>query len=128
METRAEVIGLYPFDAPEPCHLIEILVHNSQKVFDIGKFTQELTGRSRSDWQVPYGEKIVDLSGSRIIADPWMSDDKKPEWWSNDVRIAFFFHYLDISLPLITPFGKIDLPQPRDFPNRLSFMNYDPPG
>jgi hypothetical protein len=44
-----------------------------------------------------------------------------------DIRVAFFFHYLDRHRPLLTPGGPIPLPEPVARPERLSVITYEPP-
>ena len=39
-----EIIGVYPVEADEPCHLIEIMINRSEgDEVDLGQFTQEIT-------------------------------------------------------------------------------------
>jgi hypothetical protein len=44
-----------------------------------------------------------------------------------DWRVAFFFHYLDFSKPLLSPAGPLELPEPSPRPSRLQFFEYEPP-
>lgn len=127
MHARVEVIGVYPVNAPEPCHLIELWVRGSEMPIEMGAFTQEEPGEPCGNWQVPYDEKIMDAAGSGVVADPWEIGDEESEVWKGDVRLAFFFHYLRIDAPLRTPFGSVPLPVPTQMPARLQFMKYGPP-
>ncbi|MGA2616394.1 MAG: hypothetical protein ABSF26_02215 [Thermoguttaceae bacterium] len=128
MTPRVEIIGVYPIEAAEPCHLVELWVRGSAAEFDIGKFTQEEPGQPQSNWQVPYGEKKINLSGTEIVADLWEIMGEGGDAWKGDVRVAFFFHYLRPSEPMLTPFGRVAIPTPSAMPERLSFMKYDAPG
>ena len=53
--------------------------------------------------------------------------DFEPIEYSGSLRVAFFFHYLDLSRPLETPLGDVALPDPSPAPERLSFMEYEAP-
>ena len=109
MNSRFEVIGVYPIDAPEPCHLIEVLLSGDDNSFDWGEVTQEDPTQPKYNWQVAYDEQLVEEN-------------------KGESRYVFFFHYLDFSKPLITPFGEINLPKPTALPARLADIEYYPPG
>jgi hypothetical protein len=125
MAAEIKAIGVHPVTGPEPVHLVELLIGDCQAPIDIGAITQEVPGEPQANWQVPYDEKIVDPAGQAIVADPFMSK-VPPTTWHGDIRIAFFFHYLDLSRPLRTPLGPVPLPAPTPTPSRLPIMAYDP--
>ena len=125
--SMVEVVGVYPVTAEEPCHLIELRIPGVSDVFNFGSFTQETPGQPRSHWQVPWMERILSADGTKILADD-SGIKRKPDLFRGDVRCVFFFHYLDTDRPLLTPFGKVDLPQPTAKPERLSDINYEEPG
>lgn len=109
MDTQtARIIGVYPVDAPEPCHLCEIEIRADAPEIDFGELTQPIPGQDRSNWQVPYDERLI----SRGV-------DSKV--------FVFFFHYLDLDEPLQSPFGPLRLAQPTDLPSRLQFVKYESP-
>jgi hypothetical protein len=118
MAPRIEVLGVHPVEADEPCHLVELVVHDSDGQFDIGSFTQEIADEPQDNWQMPWDEVVLDSDGGSVV-----SGDSP----SGDVRIAFFFHYLDKNRPLVTPFGDVDLPGETPRPDRLAFLDYEPP-
>ncbi len=126
MNTTIEVIGIYPTEADESVHLVEILVRNSEGRFDLSEFTQEVNGQPKQNWQVPWDERILDSIGEKVIADSF-SVKKKPELWNGIVRLTFFFHYLDFFKPLITPFGLVPLINQKSKPDRLSEIEYKSP-
>jgi hypothetical protein len=68
--------------------------------------TQENENGPQSNWQVAYDEQPL--------------DDKRSRW-------AFFFHYLDLSKPLLTPMGPLELPTPTPLPEHLQQIAYDDP-
>jgi len=108
MATHAKIIGVHPIPADEPVHLIEFLVEGDGKDFDIGEVTQEDKAQPKSNWQVPYDERLLDET------------DGTARW-------AFFFHYLDFSKPLLTPFGSVPLPKPTQAPAHLQGIEYESP-
>ncbi len=119
MNTTIEVIGIYPIEADESIHLVEILVRNSEGIFDLSEFTQEVNGQPKQNWQVPWDERILNSTGEKVIADSF-SAKNKPELWNGNVRLTFFFHYLDFSKPLITPCGVVTLINQNSKPDCLS--------
>ena len=121
-----EVIGLYPVDADPHVHLIELLIHGCTGVFDMSEFTQGSLGLPTSNWQVAYDEQILDERGERVVADGFFAR-VKAELWSGNVRLVFFFHNIDLSKPLKTPFGDVTLPREGEKPERLSSVRYEPP-
>lgn len=123
---RIKAIGVYPVEADEPVHLIELSVFGAQGVFNVGAITQETSGQPCANWQCPYMEQILSASGEDVLADDYEAS-KRPELWKGDMRLAFFFHYLDFERPLLTPFGEVQLPTATELPERLSMMEYEQP-
>ena len=121
-----EIIGVYPIEAPEPVHLIELRVRGAQGIFNVGEITQKIPREPRDNWQAPYMEQIINVSGDGILADDYEAS-KRPELWQGDMRLAFFFHYMDLERPLWTPFGEVELPTESELPKRLSFIEYEQP-
>ena len=122
---KVDIVGVYPVRGPEPCHLIELVIHDSEGEINIADFTQEVAGEPRDNWQVPYMENILNSDGTAILADD-VTISQKPELWRGDVRLVFFFHYLDPQQPLKTPFGEMPVPQPTSRPDRLKIVQYEP--
>jgi hypothetical protein len=120
-----EVVGVYPVEGAERCHLIEIRITDSDGRFELFGFTQA-TDDPRSEWQVPYDEKLLDPGGTRVERDLW--DHRHDEnLWRGDLRLVFFFHFLEVDEPLLTPWGSVELPPPSQLPERLSMINYENP-
>jgi hypothetical protein len=95
--------GLHPIEAPGPCYLFEVGLSDPNS-FDWGSVTQEISGQPSSNWQVAWDERQLD-----------------------ETRWAFFFHYLDLTKPLLTSRGTIQLPDPTPLPTRLEMIKYEPP-
>ena len=108
MVMQAKIIGVHPFEAPQPVHLIELFVEGDVKEFDFGEITQELVGQPRTNWQVPWDERLLEESDGKA-------------------RYAFFFHYLDLTKQLLTLFGPLQLPQPTKAPVYLDDFEYESP-
>jgi hypothetical protein len=121
-----EIVGVYPVQAREPCHLVELLVGSCEGPFDLTLVTQRDRDQPRANWQVPYAEKMLDPSGERVEWDLWDRTGDEA-LWRGDVRLVFFFHYLDTELPLVTPFGDIRVPTPTERPARLDGIEYEEP-
>ena len=121
---RIEVIGVYPVRIAEPCHLIELWVRELAGVLRIIDFTQELEGQPRENWQVPYDEPVLNESGTMQAGDRF---PQRVEAEGGDVRLAFFFHYLDLAKPLLTRAGPLVLPGASAMPSRLRFFTYESP-
>jgi hypothetical protein len=69
---------------------------------------------------------MLDPSGERVEWDLWDRTGDEA-LWRGDVRLVFFFHYLDTELPLVTPFGDIRVPTPTERPARLDGIEYEEP-
>ena len=126
MPSTVEVVGVYPVEASEPVHLIELLIKECVGKISISEITQEVPGQPQSNWQVPYEEKILNGDGTSIKSNPFFGEDSEEDWLG-DVRLAFFFHYLDQNKPLKTPFGEVLLPGESAKPERLNYMEYEQP-
>lgn len=99
------ICGVHELHVSEPCYLIEAELSDSEN-FDWGKVTQEVPDLPQSNWQVPWDER------------PLYKD--KQRW-------VFFFHYLDLTKPLLTPYGSIPLPLPTPLPEHLTSIEYESP-
>jgi hypothetical protein len=122
-----EVVGVYPIDdAPEPCHLIELIIRASD-AFNVGQITQEEAGVPQENWQVAWDAKILDVSGETVVADAWSLPEPDILPAAGETRLAFFFHHLDASKPLLTPLGPLHLPEASPLPSRLRAVEYEQP-
>lgn len=101
-----KIIGVHPVAAPQPCHLIEMEIEEQSTPFDWGGVTQEDSAQPRTNWQVAYDETPL--------------NDESTRW-------AFFFHYLDLSKPLLTPAGRLAIPAPSSLPEHLRHLRYIEP-
>ena len=123
---QIEIIGVYPVQADEPVHLVELRLRGAEGLIKVGDITQEVPDQPPDNWQCPYMEQLLSSSGDEVLADDYEMT-KRPDLWRGDVRLAFFFHYLDLERPLKTPFGEVQLPAESELPDRLSMMEYEQP-
>ena len=108
MGNTATIVGIHEIDAEEPVHLIEIELTGDVAAFDFRDITQPVKGQRRDNWQAAYDERQIDSPTS-------------------NPRFAFFFHYLDLSLPLSTSFGDLAIPPVTPLSERLVNIEYEPP-
>ena len=108
MDNGLQIVGVHPISASQPCHLIEVELRTSLEKFDFGSITQELPNEREDNWQVAYDERQI-------------GGDKECSRW------AFFFHYLALDRPLLTPLGLFTLPEPTPLPDRLKNIEYFEP-
>lgn len=123
--TTAQITGVYPLhDAPEICHLIELAVFDGNGTFDLTKITQVVSDLEPASWQCPYLERIVSVDGLEILTDLDEAEEL-PHLWYGNYRLVFFFHFLDFSKPLRTPFGELNIPRESALPDRLLGISYE---
>jgi hypothetical protein len=108
MTNQAKIIGVHKVDAEEPVYLIEIELLGDIKAFDFEDVTQVMPDRPRANWQAAFDEREVQSPTANR-------------------RFAFFFHYLDLDLPLTTSLGDLPLPDATPIPERLADIRYESP-
>jgi len=101
---------------------VELRVEGDGRL-DLGDITQEDPALSSDNWQVPWGEYVLSSDGTSGVPAPFPG----PLEITGQARVAFFLHYLDPALPLLTPAGPVPLPSPTPRPARLEFVPYEPP-
>ena len=63
---RAKIAGVYPVEADEPVHLVEISIEGGAvDGFDFGEVTQEMADMPRMNWQAPYDERVISETDTR---------------------------------------------------------------
>jgi hypothetical protein len=124
---KASVVGVYKVEGANNCHLVEMEISDCQGPFDFSRITQRVMDQPPSNWQVPYAEQLISWDGTKILTDA-LEFENPVELWKGDIRIGFYFHFLDFRIPLQTPFGDVRLPAPSSRPERLSiFERYEEP-
>lgn len=94
---RAHFDGLY---------LFEVQLDPPDAEVDWGVFTQSPHSTPERERQVPYDERVIDAA-----AGTW----------------AFFLHDVELELPLRTPAGSRELPEPTSMPPHLKNVPYVAP-
>lgn len=94
--------------------LIEAVVVNRDQRFDASDFTQAQIGLPRDRWQAAWAEVYLSPDGTALAVDRWSPAPER-----GDLRIAFFFHYWNETVPLQTSYGEIVCPAPQPMPSRL---------
>jgi hypothetical protein len=118
-----KLIGVYSVPKKESLFLLELEITGDNEVFDLIDFRQPLRkDQNPSMQQVPYLEHQLNRDGS-VKCELYPG----PLRLSGHIRIAFFFHELDLNAPLHTPFGKLILRAPSELPERLSSIKYFEP-
>ncbi len=87
-------------------YVLEVSGDALSEDFSWSEVTQENAEIARDNWQTPYDERPVGLDGKR---------------W------AFFFHFLRLDKPLLTPFGPMQLPALTPLPDHLKDISYEAP-
>ena len=114
-KTSMKLIGLYVVNENPDVTLLELSIDKKANEIDIGEFTQEIENEPRPNWQATFSEKYLDKDGIKIIGD----DINLPSILTGTTRLTFFFYFLDINKPLITPFGQLLLTQRIAQPKRI---------
>lgn len=94
--------------------LIELLVRNRDKRFQLDDFAQRHKGRSKDNDQVAWAEAYLSPDGKSLLVERW-SDP--PE--IDPLRVAFFIHFWDAAKPLQSSYGELSCPAPQPMPDRL---------
>jgi hypothetical protein len=118
---QLQVLGVHPVEeAPDPCFLVELRVGPGMPPLDLTAITQPTSGLPGNGWQAPVDAHLLDAEGtSGQVLEGGARRAVQPP-----ARLAFFFHFLQLDRPLLTPIGPLLLPAPTPRPARLSFLRY----
>jgi hypothetical protein len=118
---QLQVIGVHPVqEAPDPCYLVELRVGPGLPPLDLTAVTQPASGLPGSGWQAPVDPHLLDAAGNS--GQPLDEDAVRAV--PSPSRLAFFFYFLQLDRPLLTPIGPLQLPVPTPRPSRLAFLRY----
>ena len=109
-----QLIGVYEVENYDNVYLVELTLNEPPEKLDVGQITQEINGMDKSEWQSPWDEKYLDPTGENVIGE--FFDVPKGQ---KTTRITFFFHELNLQLPLLTQYGPVSLTAPVTMPDRL---------
>ena len=119
---KAQVVGVHPVEAEQPCHLIELVISDSDRAFNVEDLTQLDEDIEKGLWQAAYDERFLDAESLEPLP---LGSFERPD--RNAYRLAFFFHYLDLGKPLESSFGPLALPAPSPRPEHLAFIHREAP-
>lgn len=116
-----ELIGIYDKpDWADAC-LIEILVKNSNGSLDFGEVYQSKPDVDSSLWQLAWSPYILNQDGTSGLR----YYDFEPLNFEASLRVAFFLHFTDFTLPLTIQNEFINLHLPMEVPQRLDFIIFE---
>jgi hypothetical protein len=102
--------------------LVEAVVSNRDNQFGVGDFSQARPGESEDSRQVAWAEAFLKADGESLSVARWSNVPT-----DEPLRIAFFIHYWDSSLPLRSSYGEVTCPTPQPMPERLRrLVPYEP--
>jgi hypothetical protein len=102
--------------------LIEVLVRDRDKRFNVGDFTQPLDGVPRDSWQTAWAEAYLTQDGEKLLTERWGDAPK-----DDSFRVAFFIHCWNPAAPLRTSYGELRCPAIKEMPERLrKLVPYEP--
>jgi hypothetical protein len=119
---EAQIVGVHPVEADQPCHLIELVIWDTARDFYVDQLTQIDELVEKGFWQTAYLERFLDPQSLEPLR---LGSFERPNL--NAYRLAFFFHYLDPGKPLESSFGPLALPDVSPRPEHLAFMHWMPP-
>jgi len=102
--------------------LVEVLVCNREKRFNVGDFSQPQVGVSRDNWQVAWAEAYLSEDGENLLVERSADPPK-----ADSFRVAFFIHCWNPAAPLLTSYGEVRCPVVEKMPDRLEkLVPYEP--
>jgi hypothetical protein len=125
----ADLAGAERHNAERQCReqldstvLVEALVRNRDKSFNVDAFTQPQDGVSRANWQVAWAEAYLSEDGEKLLVE---RGDDAPK--ADSFRVAFFIHCWNPAAPLLSSYGEIRCPEVNEMPTRLQkLVPYQP--
>jgi hypothetical protein len=102
--------------------LVEVLVRDRDKRFNVGDFSQPQDGVPRDNWQVAWVEAYLSEDGENLLVERWANAPN-----ADSLRVAFFIHYWNPAAKLLTSYGGICCPAVKKMPERLQkLVPYEP--
>ena len=117
----SDLAGAERRDAERQCReqlestvLVEVLVRNRDKRFNLGDFSQPQHGVPRDNWQVAWAEAYLSEDGEELLVERWGDAPK-----ADAFRVAFFIHCWNPNAQLLTSYGELRCPEVKKMPERL---------
>jgi hypothetical protein len=77
----------------------------------------------RSSWQVAWAEAYLTPDGQSRLEDPRWGEPPQ----ATDFRVAFFIHWWEEEVPLVSSYGELRCPAVQEMPGRLrTLVPYEP--
>lgn len=118
-EEVCDTFELQVYSAMVGLHLIELALTGNLSLLNVGGIAQEESGQERrsvsdAHWLTADGTTVL----ARTSTSPYST---------GSIRLAFYWHDLDLRVPLIGSWGELTLPEPTPLPARLhALMPYKP--
>jgi hypothetical protein len=94
--------------------LIGLDVRDRDDRFDVAQFTQPQATTRQDSRQSAWAEVYLSPDGETRLETLWPDPPRESEF-----RVAFFLHFWNPSLPLMTSYGELQCPQVEPMPERL---------
>jgi hypothetical protein len=99
----------------ESTALVEVLVTDADRHFNVTDFAQEDTSLSRANWQAAWAEAFLSSDGQNLLVERWAPLPAQ----HTTFRVAFFIHQWKVGGPLLSSYGSMSTAQPTSMPDRL---------
>ena len=97
-----------------PLVVFELQLNDLDERFSFDDFTQPVPDRPRNQWQAGYDEAILSPDGSLVLARGISCTHGLCHG-----RIAFYFHFYDLQVPMKWSYGEFACPPVELLPKRL---------
>ena len=125
--TKVTINGIYDVNAPEPCHIVDLTIHDATTVCERLKgIVYNVVVDHRATEQAPFGEHYLSVNDGSILGD-YRYGWEHLEIWNGDVRVAFLMHFLEPGRNITTPYGLVAIPEATAKPARLASLKYESP-
>jgi hypothetical protein len=112
---RINVIGVYHVPEYKGISMVEVIVDAHYTDFDPDGFMKPEPQTDPATWERADDIRYLNPDGTLMIGDRF----QHPVQNYPQTRMIMFFHDLDITMPLVTPYGLLPLPKRRPVPERL---------
>lgn len=107
----------------ESTALVEVLVTDADRNFNVTDFAQEDPSLPRANWQAAWAEAFLSSDGQHLLVERW---EPLPAQHTS-FRVAFFIHQWQVGRPLLSSYGSLSTSQPTSMPGRLDeLVPYEP--
>jgi hypothetical protein len=120
---QIDIVGIYHVPEHKGVSMVEVIVHAPYTDFDPDGFMKPVPQTDPDTWERADDVRYLNPEGSLMIGDRF----QRPIRTYPETRMVVFFHDLDITMPLVTPYGLLPLPKRRPMPERLRrIIQYHP--